>query len=81
MPGQWEWAAMTVHVPEALLAGGPIGLDAGALGRFEIAEPGAHELTLGAGSGAVVCLLSRALPPSPQDPRELGIIVTEVRTR
>jgi 2-polyprenyl-3-methyl-5-hydroxy-6-metoxy-1,4-benzoquinol methylase len=79
-PGPWSSLALHFHLPEALFAQTQV-ITLTVLGvSYRATEPGIHVLRsrLPAGTVRVECELDRALAPSESDPRELGLIVTEV---
>ena len=83
-PGPWRRVTLRFHLPEAVFAKtGPLTLTlAAGLGSYRAAEAGMHafvaSIPTGATTGHIECELDGCLPPSPDDARELGIVVTEV---
>lgn len=71
-----------MHVPEAAFAQtGPVDVRATGSLRYRIERPGPHVVAIPVSPevSRIECELSACLAPSAADPRELGVIVTEVR--
>ena len=83
-PGSWRKITLRFHLPEAVFVKtGPLTLTlAAGLGSYRAAETGMHTFVVtipaAATPGNIECELDGCLPPSLEDPRELGIVVTEV---
>jgi tRNA (mo5U34)-methyltransferase len=79
-PGPWRSLTLHIHLPEALFARTEA-ITITVLGvSYRATEPGIHVLRVPLPTGTVLveCELDRALAPSESDPRELGLVVTEV---